>query len=82
MAKQFSSTAWALKADKKKKAADVEEIDPKAMIKDLEARFDSTLAKYNKKVTEVKMGKANPQIFNKLKVKTEHGMSLFTDIAQ
>ncbi|KAG7858705.1 hypothetical protein KL939_002827 [Ogataea angusta] len=77
----FSGTWFVLKS-KGKKSSDVEEINPSAILKDVDTQFQSVLDKYKKKITEIKLGKADPQIFNKLKVRVENGTALFTDIAQ
>ncbi|KAG7696883.1 hypothetical protein KL930_002667 [Ogataea haglerorum] len=77
----FSGTSFVLKSKGKSKSND-EEINPSAILQDVDTQFQSVLDKYKKKITEIKLGKADPQIFNKLKVKVENGTALFTDIAQ
>jgi ribosome recycling factor len=52
---------------------DTEEIvlDPKVIIKDLKEKYDDSFTQYSKKLTELKMGKANPKIFDNLKIKID-----------
>ncbi|CAI8492105.1 Ribosome-recycling factor, mitochondrial [Pichia kudriavzevii] len=73
------------KKDAKKQDKDDEEevvLDPKAIIRDLKVRYDTTFDQYSKKLTELKMGKANPAIFDKLKVKIDDSYTAtFPEIA-
>lgn len=46
-------------------------LDPRAIINDLKSKFDDSFSQYSKKLTELKMGKANPSIFDKLKIKID-----------
>lgn len=75
-----SPTIWA-KKDKKagkkdsKKKDEVDEevvvLDPKAIISDLKTKYDDSFVQFSKKLTELKMGKANPSIFDKLNIKID-----------
>lgn len=63
---------------------DAEEVvlDPKAILKDLKEKYDDSFTQYSKKLTELKMGKANPSIFDNLKVKIDDSYSAtFTEVA-
>lgn len=60
-----------------------EDINPKLILSELESKFKKNIEEFNKKIVEVKMGKANPDIFNKIKIKIDNKTTqLFTEVAQ
>lgn len=62
------------KKDAKKALDDNEEVvvlDPRAIINELKSKYDNSFNQFSKKLTELKMGKANPTIFDKLKIKID-----------
>ncbi|GMG46404.1 unnamed protein product [Ambrosiozyma monospora] len=69
------------KDDAEEDGEPVEEIDPKQILSGLETSFKKTLDLYNKKITEIKMGKANPTIFNNLVITIDKKDHPFTDLA-
>ncbi|GME70144.1 unnamed protein product [Ambrosiozyma monospora] len=69
------------KDDAEEDGEPVEEIDPKQILSSLETSFKKTLELYNKKITEIKMGKANPTIFNNLMITIDKKDYPFTDLA-
>lgn len=65
-------------------ADDAEDIvlDPKAILSSLKAKYDDSYTQFTKKLTELKMGRANPAIFDKLKVKIDDSYTAnFPEIA-
>lgn len=63
---------------------DAEEIvlDPKAILAGLKTKYDDSFTQFTKKLTEMKMGRANPAIFDKLKVKIDDSyVATFPEIA-
>lgn len=49
-----------------------EVLDPKAILADLKSKYETSLTQFNKKLTELKMGRANPAIFDNLKIKIDN----------
>lgn len=61
------------KNDSKKDDKEVDVVlDPKAILTDLKSKYESSLNQFNKKLTELKMGRANPAIFDNLKIKIDN----------
>lgn len=51
---------------------DVDDVlDPKSILTELKAKCDTSFSQFSKHLTELKMGKANPSIFDKLKIKID-----------
>lgn len=84
-----TSPVWAKKSKSKKlkeKALHEEEAEGTEEITidfdTVTGKFDHILEKFSKAATEIKLGKANPQIFDSLVVGTPDGELPFTSIAQ
>lgn len=94
--RQFSTTSSVLGKKKTKKqrhekhdrneveeSEPVEEIDATAVLKDLEKDLKASMDIYNKRSTQIKMGKANPDIFNHLQIPVANKKTVpFVQIAQ
>lgn len=46
-------------------------LEPKKILSDLKVKFDTSFDEFNKKLTAIKMGKSNPDIFDNLKIKID-----------
>ncbi|VEU21059.1 DEKNAAC102012 [Brettanomyces naardenensis] len=61
----------------------VEEIDTRKLLKEAENEFAKSIELYNKRVTQVKMGRANPSIFDGLQIQlANQRKAKFQDVAQ
>ncbi|KAG0691389.1 ribosome-recycling factor [Pichia californica] len=80
----FSSTSPSLakkggkkdnaKSSKKKDIVDDEPdvvLDPKSILSNLKTKYDDSFTQFSKKLTELKMGRANPALFDNLKIKID-----------
>lgn len=56
--------------------------DPSHVLPNLEAKYKECLEQHRKKVTETKLGAANPKVFDKLEVEINKKPQIFTSLAQ
>lgn len=67
--------------DSKEDAAPLAELDPSALLKELNTACTKTLGAFEQKLTTMKMGRSNPGIFNKLTVKLDSHDEPFEQVA-
>jgi ribosome recycling factor len=85
----FAKKKKETKKDNKKGSAtkddtdDVEIVlDPKSILNDLKGKYEDAFKQYSKSLTELKMGKSNPAIFDNLKIKIDDSYTAtFPEIA-
>lgn len=72
------------KGGKKSEAVEpeVEIIDTKKLLEEATKKFDEVVELHQKKINEIRLGKSNPKIFDKLQAKIDGELLPFTSIAQ
>lgn len=86
--RSFHATPVSLKKRFNKQAPKTIEEDDKAIgapevdMKEIELKFKAVVERFTKLANEAKLGRSNPQIFDRLSVKTAHGDQPFTSLAQ
>ena len=66
----------------KEQDEDVSVEDPSHVLPNLEAKYKECLEQHKKKISETKLGAANPKLFDKLEVEINKKPQIFTSLAQ
>lgn len=89
--RSFSTTAWALAKKKKggkeskvaanELAEELAELDPSKLLNDLTNSCTKTVSEFEQRLTKLKMGRSNPNIFDKLSVQLDSHDATFPEVA-